>query len=172
VRAAAGPGTSAQFSEIRELRSALPAISNPIGNLRLAADDKLMGVDDRRRVRLPTPEVFVCSPVRGQEATRLRQVDLAYGEGWSHVLGVAREVIPSGLLPLPALSDSTVAFCFTEYREKVRPVTQLLFLDRGTGLARDKRMLTEELGQHEDIELWPFGDVLILSGGKRMEILR
>jgi hypothetical protein len=125
-------------------------------------------------VQLAPPEVFVCSPVHGEEATRLRQVHLAYGEGWSHVLGLAREFIPAGMLPLPAVSEATVAFCFTEYKvnNQSRPETRLLFLDRRTGQTRDKRTLMEDLGQHDDVELRPAGDVLIVSGDKRMEILR
>ena len=166
------------FGEIRELRTNLPAISNPIGELRLNPGDRLLGVERRERVALSTPHVFVRSSARDAKSTYLRMIHLPFGERWKHVLPVPTEELYNGLMPLPAISDSTVAFAYTEWRDRrrnrTRPTkqTSLVFVDKETGLARDTRILPDDLGGQDRIELWSEGPSLFMRGRSQLEILQ
>jgi hypothetical protein len=171
-------GRNATFGEIRELRTNLPAISNPIGDLRLNPGDRLLGVERRERVQLTSPHVFVRSPAPDAKSTYLRMIHLPYGERWAHVLPVPTEDLYNGLMPLPALSDSTVVFAYTEWRDRRRnrsrptKLTSLVFVDKKTGLARDTRILSDDLGGQDRIEFMAVGPTLVMRGRSQLEILQ
>jgi hypothetical protein len=75
-------------------------------------------------------------------------------------------------MPLPAMSDTTVAFSWRVKQLNSQFQNKLLFLDRASGLRRDERTLARAFDSHrEQIELVPLGKALIVTGANTLHIL-
>lgn len=159
---------------ILELATQIGATA-PISNVRVMPEDRIFGLAPASRVRLPSSLVFILAERPGADTSSLRCIDLTSGELWVQSLAVpASELEYNAPMPLPAISDTTVAVGFT-HRPRDRQalaVTSLLFYDRASGLKRDERSLSLTLSRSERPQFVSFGDALLVKGGRALEILK
>ncbi len=158
---------------ILELATQIGATA-PISNVRVMPEDRIFGLASSSRVRLQSSLVFILAERRDAETSSLRCVDLTSGELWIQSLSVPASELEYNLpMPLPAISETTVAVGFTRRpRDRQNPPTTLLFYDRATGVKRDERTLSLPLLRSDRAQFVAFGDALIVRGGRQLEILR
>ncbi|MEX1026129.1 MAG: PQQ-binding-like beta-propeller repeat protein [Planctomycetota bacterium] len=125
----------------------------------------VLGVDDDRRSIIEQPFAFVRRSGRGDE-TPIEAWNLETGRRlWSRNVPVSAYDLFGKRLPQPAVSRTTVALCYESNSSSIaRTSITLEFLDRGTGLLRDRRELRRELRTAGAIELMPLGATLFLLG--------
>jgi hypothetical protein len=132
--------------------------------------EEVLGLSLRgERTELPSPHLVVRTSVAGSATTPLKLVDLPQGYRWPHELSVSYEELYDSGMPLPAVSDSTVALVYAKSaRRGFGPETRdLVFLDLASGRLLDSRILTPELGRASRVELHALGDALILLSDGR-----
>ena len=137
--------------------------------------DVPIGLARNDTAELAAPLLFAASRDAG-DWLRIRAIHLPYGERWAHRVLVPKlgESTNSMQMPYPALSRTTVALAFTEPTEGPgkRGTTQLLFLDRSSGVRREARVLAPELGEARELELTAAGDALFLAGGRALHVTK
>jgi len=154
---------------IFELNTRSGAISStPIVALR--ESDRLMGFHNER-VALDHPFLFVLAEPQTGNKFSVQAIHLPYGPRWRATLPVTEEDMHTGRMPLPAVSESTVAIAWLAYKSGSRRAHwELTFMDRANGRFKDSRMLSDS--SRPRLHLSPLGDALVLCGAQRMEVLR
>ena len=132
----------------------------------LKLGEEPIGLDRSTVVELPGPYLFLLSGDVGGPTTPVTAVRLPYGKHWVFALPVSYEELFRSRMPLPALSDSTVAIAYTtmDRVNSLQRDTHLVLLDRATGRRLDSRLLVPEMGVAEDITLFGRGESLFLLG--------
>lgn len=135
----------------------------------LRPGEEPMGLPRSARCELSGPYVFLLGRFPGSTTTPITAVRLPYGKHWVHPLPVSYEEFFQTLVPLPVLSDSTVALAYStvDRRDAFERDTHLLLLDRASGRQRDKRILSPELGLSDQLSLLGAADSLFLVGRGR-----
>jgi hypothetical protein len=171
------PSDEPQARALLELSTGIGAVA-PLAHIRIGRDDRILGVGkSERRLRLSSPLVFLLSKSTKSDEARLRAIDLASGELWAQGLGVTIEDVRKVTVPVPALSETTIAIAYTLFSRgnPPRPATDptsLVFLDRASGLKAERRDLNERHGNSDALRFFPLGDALVIQGDKRLEVLR
>jgi hypothetical protein len=83
------------------------------------------------------------------------------------------EELYTDAMPLPAISETTLALAYSERGRSgaFRPRTTLLLLDRNNGASRAERELPEAMGNANGLGLAPLGDALLITGREHLMIL-
>lgn len=142
----------------------------------LAPGDAPLGVRPHTVIDLDEPYLYVIRPaLENPRESRLRAIHLPYGELWTRTLQVLPDDLFNAPPPLPVHSESTLALAFTQVERsqgvRAEPRTLLLLLDRASGLQRDERVLTEDLGRADALRLFAGGRSLFLEGQEALQIL-
>lgn len=167
------PGEDAKPGAVVELDTRLGAVRE-IGGLALGPEDMPIGLRPDAVTEIDAPYLFLRSPAPGGRETLVRAVHLPYGQRWAWRLPVPTEDLISQMLPLPAVTQSLVALAYTEEvraRGRRQSKTHLILIERDSGTLREARMLPEDLGRAEALELATLGKLLILRGQDRTMIL-
>jgi outer membrane protein assembly factor BamB len=166
--AGAGSGWRAA-GMIQELDTRLGLVRT-VQNVGLAPGDEPVGLLRHSVTAIDGPYLFLLASASGGSETLVRAIHLPFGERWVHRLPVPREELYNAAMPLPALSQSTVALCYGEPAEGRGAArrTALLFLDKSDGALREGRILPEELGRAEALELRGAGSSLWIQGAGAM----
>ncbi len=134
-------------------------------NVTVRPGDVPIGMERHRVTELDGDWMFLQSRSETSASeTIVRAIHLPFGEKWRHRLPVAPSEIYDAL-PLPVSSESTTVLAWTEPTRdlSVRPMTQLLLLDREFGTLQDTRNLTPDLG--------PAGHITFAFLGRSLAIL-
>jgi hypothetical protein len=163
-----------QTGEILELDTRLGAV-RPIQGVQLATGDVPIGPLPNRVTQLDSPYLFIRSPAPGGRETLVRAIHLPYGQRWVYRLPLSEQDLYAQMLPLPALSQSTVALCYTEDTRgrgnRSDPLTHLVLLDRNSGLVRESQVLEPAIGKAENVQLATLGRALFVRGLQQVSIL-
>ncbi len=146
-----------------------------LGSLRLGIEHRMIGVDIGERVRLDSPFLFLRSSGPGELETRIHAVHLPYGhERWIRRLPVSSADLYDRDMPMPAVSQTTVALAYGEKPGNTRqPRRTLLFtLDKSTGTPTGSQVLDRRLGRSDEVSLTALGDALLLAGSERLQVMR
>ena len=170
-----GTGGPRSSGVLQQLDTRLGAV-RPIQNVRLGPDDVPIGIRRSTRVELDGPYLFLLSPTSGGRETLIRAIHLPFGERWTHRLPLSPEEFYNTPMPLPALSNTTVALAYTEaprseMRSRAQARTTLLLLDRKSGFRRDSRLLDDDLGQAQGLALAALGSALLVQGRDQLLVL-
>lgn len=156
-----------------ELNSRLGALaSQPVAEFQ---GGDLLGVERRSRTVLDSPYLFeLVQPRREEERWSIRAIHVRYGRRWSSSLPRAfRSPLPES--PMPAVSDTTVAFAFLDLRSRPGSAArqnELYLLDRSSGRALAGRELPTEMRKTTPIRLVALGDTLFVCGASRTDFMR
>lgn len=163
---------------IFELNTALGALATrPVAEL--DEDSEIIGVSVRQRTDLQTPYLFaLVLPTRGDDRFWIHAIHVRYGLRWKSPL--PREFVrtPGSDMPLPAVSESTVALAYKQpggasRGEAQGRLTELLLLDRSSGRQVERREMSEEMwSTTAGVRFGALGDALFVCGAKKMEILQ
>jgi outer membrane protein assembly factor BamB len=166
--AGAGSGRHAA-GMVQELDTRLGLVRT-VQNVDLLPGDEPVGLARHSVTEIDGPYLFLLAPASGGSETLVRAIHLPFGERWVHRLPVPREELYNAAMPLPALSQSTVALCYGEPAEGRGAArrTVLLFLDKSSGALREGRILPDELGRAEALELRGAGSSLWIQGAGAM----
>ncbi len=168
-------------SEEFDVSGGVYSLDPAFGSLRkivsLRPGEQPIGLPARELTRLPSPDLFTYTE---ESAKRIlvRALHLPYQARWTTPLRVL-DLDPRLELPLPALSEDTVALYYVERNPHTgrRGQPWLAFLDRTTGQPLETRMVDEDFGYADRLELRGLGSSLFLTGhgnltrGWRMQIL-
>jgi outer membrane protein assembly factor BamB/tetratricopeptide (TPR) repeat protein len=165
----------AQSGIVLQLDTRLGAVRQVQG-VQLFAGDLPIGVSPNTVTELQAPYLFLRSPAPGGRETLVRAIHLPFGQRWVHRLPLAEQDILSQLMPLPALSETTVAIVYTE-ESRTRPgrtenLTQLVLLDKSSGLPRGSQVLETALGPAQTISLHMLGNALLIGGRDQLSIFQ
>jgi hypothetical protein len=154
---------------VQELDTRLGLVRT-VQNVALAPGDEPVGLARHSVTEIDGPYLFLLASASGSSETLLRAIHLPFGERWVHRLPVSREELYNAAMPLPALSQSTVALCYGEPAEGRGAArrTALLFLDKSSGALREGRILPDEMGRAEALELRGAGSSLWIQGAGAM----
>jgi len=158
--------------ELYQLSPGLGAISSrPI--VRLRQGEIAVGIVSLKRNELPSPYLFLLkAPPGGTGPCSLRAIHLPYGPRWEAQLPFTESEYDERMLPMPALSDSSVVFGWRSERGQPRGQTELVFLDRTSGVRRDSRTLRPEMDSKGGVQFVGIGSALVIAGAKRLEVWR
>lgn len=138
----------------------------------MAREARLIGIHQEERTIVQTPYLFVFGHPRPNGNLTIRAIHLPYGQRWEFELPLSADDPYTLSMPLPAMSDTTVAFSWRVKQLNSQFQNKLLFLDRASGLRRDERTLARAFDSHrEQIELVPLGKALIVTGANTLHIL-
>ena len=156
---------------IQQLDTRLGAVRR-IQGVSLDRGDVPIGIKRHRVTQLDGPYMFLRSEERGGRGTLLRAVQLPFGERWTYRLSIDPDELYH-VMPLPALSRTTVAFAYTDARRSVRakPKTSLLLVNRNNGTPQDVRLLDSALGKADELEFAMFGRALAILGSDQLLFL-
>ena len=133
-----------------------------------------MGVLQSSVTELPVPYLFILSRPVAERGSRLRAIHLPYGERWSFGFPPSPTSVYNDLVPLPAVSESTVAIAYMQGRSDEASAevqqTRLLLLDRDSGTQRDHRDIDPRQGRARHLELIGVGDALLISGRAGIDV--
>ncbi len=144
----------------------------PLPGRRMGGEDMLMGLARSGRIEMPAGPILVISPkARSPREALLHCIDLDRGELWSQSLGLDFDEIVSGIVPLPALSDTTVAVAYAaSNRMSPNLSLSISFFDVRTGALGGRR---DVLPNGRDVpQLVPLGDTLLVKTRSALEILK
>ncbi|MDP6540821.1 MAG: PQQ-binding-like beta-propeller repeat protein, partial [Planctomycetota bacterium] len=147
----------------------------PVGSLRLGVEHQLIGVDIGERRRLESPFLFLRSFGPGETEMKVHAVHLPYGhERWMRRLPVSPADLYDRNMPMPAVSQTTVALAYSEKPRNARsPSRTLLFsFDKSTGAPTGSQELDRRLGRGAQLRLAPLGDALLLAGEEQLQVMR
>lgn len=139
--------------------------------------DVLIGIGRRRVVESDHPYLFVRSATSDGEATRVRAFHLPFGERWSVQLDISpSQLNAAGAMPMPLVAEGSIAIAYTHTpRAKAQRApanTDLILVDRESGLVRERSALPAELGPADKLDFALLGDVLWISGPNQMLVRR
>ncbi len=145
----------------------------------MRAGDEPMGLQEKARTRLPSPYVFVYSRRSTGKTTPIQAIHLPFQRRWVHHLPVSYDELYQRSLPMPVVSEDCVAIAYVTRHPTSRgpDEARLEFVDRNTGLQRDRRNLHDDFSG-SDLELRGLGDALFVVGqrphrtGNRLEIFQ
>jgi len=165
-------------ASIAELSPRIGALS-PLPNVRIALTDRVLGLVGAGRVRIPATQLFLLASREGSNDARIRAIDLAAGaELWAQPLKHAfpdmyQIPAPYTPMPLPALSDDTVAVVYSLLpNSNISSSTFLVCLDKQSGRDLVYLPLSPALGKCDSIRLHPLGSGLLVRGLGGLEVLR
>lgn len=153
--------------ELLELRTRLGSV-RPVADVRLVREDVPVGVMKFEVTELDQPYLFLLSKDEAS-GPRIRAVHLPYGERWVHRLQT--QELYNEIMPLPALSEDTVALVYAETSSDRSSRTRMILLDRASGAKRDDRILDPDLGRARELTLIGLDGALLLVGGRRVDVL-
>ncbi len=135
--------------------------------------DVLVGIGRRRVAQSEHPYLFLRSATADGESTRLRAFHLPFGERWSVQLDVSpSQLNAAGAMPMPLVADQMIAIAYTQSpRSKTQRTpanTDLILVDRESGLVRERSALPAELGPADKLEFSLLGELLWISGPNLM----
>lgn len=158
---------------LAELHTRLGALARA-GDVVLGGTTQAVGVPRETRVVLEEPLLLLRSIPPEDGLLRLVAVELPGGlVRWTWRPGLDIEQLYSLQMPLPAVSDRTVAVCFSERPERgSRYRTRVSFLDRASGRHRGTIELERGFGRSDMVRLVPLGDALLFAGQDLSKVMR
>jgi outer membrane protein assembly factor BamB len=144
----------------------------PVQGVRLSAQDTPIDLRPNSVTRLERPFLFVRSQgIQGE--ILVHAIHLPGGNRWTHRLPTSEDDL-FVRVARPALSKNLVALAYTQDKRtragRPRARTQLLLLDRRTGMPRDTLVLPEEIGPASDVEMITLGDCLVICGQEQISL--
>ncbi|MCP3918688.1 MAG: PQQ-binding-like beta-propeller repeat protein [bacterium] len=138
--------------------------------------DRAVGLRDSRRIDLAGPLMFVLAEAAVGDLYTLKAFDLRVGgtARWQANLPHTFTRTSAGEMPLPAVSDSSVAVAYRQ-RDNIKHAlkTELVFFDRDTGERIDARTLPKEMSKTSGrVHFVSLGEALIVSGAMQMDFMR
>jgi outer membrane protein assembly factor BamB/tetratricopeptide (TPR) repeat protein len=146
-----------------------------VGNLRLGIEHQLIGVGVRERTRIDSPFLFLRSFGPDELEMKVHAVHLPYGhERWVRRLPVSSADLYDRDMPMPAVSQTTVALAYSEKPRNTRqPARTILYsFDKSTGTPSGNQILDLRLGRGDQLELTALGDALLLAGEEQLQVMR
>ncbi|MEE8468291.1 MAG: hypothetical protein V3T22_07535, partial [Planctomycetota bacterium] len=168
-------GSDRRRPGLYELNTRLGALATqPVA--KLSDESDWIGVGRRRRTVLTSPYLFVLEPQnRADNRYQVRAIHVRFGQRWRSPLPPGFVRMP-GSMPIPAVSDTTVALAYKLPADRPgsrRRRTRLLFLDRTSGRQLGSYELPESMWTTTaGVRFSPLGSALIVSGAKLMEYMR
>jgi len=168
-------GSDRRSPGLYELNTRLGALATqPLAEL--SGDSDWIGVASRVRTVLTSPYLFVLEPPDGKDDRyRVRAIHVRFGQRWRSPLPSAFVRMP-GSMPMPAVSDTTVALAYKLPADRPgsgKRRTRLLFLDRTSGRQLGSEELPETMwNTTSGVRFSPLGSALIVSGAELMEYMR
>ena len=106
---------------------------------------------------------------------KVHAVHLPYGhERWVRRLPVSSADLYDRDMPMPAVSQTTVALAYSEKPRNTRqPARTILYsFDKSTGTPSGNQILDLRLGRGDQLELTALGDALLLAGEEQLQVMR